>query len=71
MAALGIQGNGESGSAITEEAIDKTLKSLENNLQRVGFNSHLHPLGTKRYFMFWPYKFMILFWTTLLQNLIH
>lgn len=34
MAALGIQGNGESGSAITEEAIDKTLKSLENDLQR-------------------------------------
>ena len=38
MAALGIQGNGESGSAITEEAIDKTLKSLENDLQRVGYS---------------------------------
>lgn len=36
MAALGIQGNGESGSAITEEAIEKTLNSLENDLQRVG-----------------------------------
>ena len=36
MAALGIQGNGESGSAITEEAIEKTLNFLENDLQRVG-----------------------------------
>ena len=42
MAALGIQGNGESGSAITEEAIDKTLNSLENDLQRV---CGLVPLG--------------------------
>ena len=47
MAALGIQGNGESGSAITEEAIDKTLKSLENNLQRVGFSSLFNLFGDK------------------------
>ncbi|XP_060556445.1 nuclear receptor-binding protein-like isoform X2 [Ruditapes philippinarum] len=34
MAALGIQGNGESGNVITMEAIDKTLQSIENPLQR-------------------------------------
>ncbi|XP_052775901.1 nuclear receptor-binding protein-like [Mya arenaria] len=34
MAALGIQGNGESGNVITPEAIDKTLQSIENPLQR-------------------------------------
>lgn len=35
MAALGIQGNGESGNVITMEAINKTLQSIENPLQRV------------------------------------
>lgn len=34
MAALGIQGNGESGTVITPEAIEKTLQSIENPLQR-------------------------------------
>lgn len=34
MAALGIQGNGESGTVITAEAIEKTLQSIENPLQR-------------------------------------
>lgn len=34
MAALGIQGNGESGIRITEEVIDATLQSIENPLQR-------------------------------------
>ncbi|KAL4236103.1 Nuclear receptor-binding protein [Mactra antiquata] len=34
MAALGIQGNGESGNVITKEAIEKTLQSIENPLQR-------------------------------------
>jgi len=39
MAALGIQGNGEGGNMITPEAIDKTLQSIENPLQRVGGHS--------------------------------
>lgn len=37
MAALGIQGNGESGNVITDDAILKTLQSIENPLQRVSF----------------------------------
>lgn len=35
MAALGIQGNGDGGSHISEEAIKNTLESLENQLQKV------------------------------------
>lgn len=35
MAALGIQGNGDGGSHISSEAIQNTLDSLENQLQKV------------------------------------
>lgn len=34
MAALEIPGNGESGTQITEDVIDKTIESLENSLQK-------------------------------------
>ncbi|XP_052258098.1 nuclear receptor-binding protein-like isoform X2 [Dreissena polymorpha] len=34
MAALGIQGNGDGGNKITMEAINKTLQSIDNPLQR-------------------------------------
>ena len=61
MAALGIQGNGESGSAITEEAIDKTLKSLENNLQRVGFSSLFN--------LFWETKKELIFGQAMVEYL--
>lgn len=35
MAALEIPGNGESGTQITPDVIEKTIESLENPLQKV------------------------------------
>ena len=35
MAALEIHGNGDSGSQVTDDVIDKTIDSLENSLQKV------------------------------------
>lgn len=35
MAALEIHGNGDSGSQITEDVINKTIDSLENQPQKV------------------------------------
>lgn len=35
MAALEIHGNGDGGSQVTEDIINKTIDSLENSLQKV------------------------------------
>lgn len=35
MAALEIPGNGDSGSQVTDEVVNKTIDSLENPLQKV------------------------------------
>ncbi|XP_068211109.1 nuclear receptor-binding protein homolog isoform X2 [Palaemon carinicauda] len=48
MAALEIPGNGDSGNVVTQEQVQKTIHSLEHNLQRDFITKCLNPDQSKR-----------------------